>query len=133
MFQSLEETSHISNGVLLITAAPIISSMYTTYANGRSLSSWCRPTFRWKHCAAFFNPYGMRIETQSSDDWCIFLGSLIYTQVDLAEHRELFIEGSQCGKWKSPQTRHEPSDFLTACIGEVQFDAHKCIMLSSSP
>ena len=41
----------------LLQLPTITSSIYTKCANGRSLSSWC--TFRWKHCAAFFNPYSM--------------------------------------------------------------------------
>ena len=124
-------------------------------AKGRSVRSWC--TFHWKHWAAFFNPNGIRrnlkspsvvmIAVFSCEDssthtcWkACFKSTLLKTvhptsrslNEDNAGNGYLSSCVTVLTRRKSPHTRHDPSDFFTAWIGDAQLDSHRSMTLRRS-
>ena len=133
----------------------IKSSMYRKWANGMSLSNCC--TLRWKHWAAFLSPYGIRrnlkrpivvimsVLSCDASSTCTCWNACrrsILLNAEYPAKRSLKVVSAGRGylssfvmairRRKSPHTRHEPSGFITACIGDAQLESHRSITFSSS-
>ena len=120
-----------------------------------SLSSWC--TLRWKHWAAFLSPYGIRrnlkrpsvvimaVLSCDASSTCTCWNACRRSILLNTEHpakRSLKAVSAGRGylsslvmafrRRKSPHTRHEPSGFITACIGDAQLESHRSMTFSAS-
>ena len=120
-----------------------------------SLSSWC--TLRWKHWTAFLSPYGIRRNLKSpsvvimavlscdASSTCTCWNACRRSILLNTEHpakRSLNVVSAGRGylssfvmafsRRKSPHTRHDPSGFITACIGDAQLESHRSMTFSAS-
>ena len=120
-----------------------------------SLSSWC--TLRWKHWAAFLSPYGIRrnlkrpsvvimaVLSCDASSTCTCWNACqrsILLNTDHPAKRSLKVVSAGRGylsssvmafrRGKSLHTRHEPSGFITACIGDAQLESHRSMTISAS-
>ena len=122
---------------------------------GRPLSSWC--TLRWKHWAAFLSPYGIRrnlkrpsvvimavLSCDASSTctcWNACRRSILLNTEHPAKRSLKVVSAGRAylsslvmafRRRKSPHTRHEPSGFITACIGDAQLESHRSMTFSAS-